>query len=145
MTAPAVQAFRKAKRIELLERRRALDVDDRKRCAQALTERLLGAVDLRPFAVLGFYWPIRGELDLRGIARGHLEAGGTAGLPVVVAKNEPVEFWSWQPATAMQRGFWNIPVPHERRPWIAVETVAIRLESTDVRVVETTLVWVPTV
>jgi len=111
---PAVQAFRKAKRTELLERRRALDVDDRKRYAMALTERLLAAVDLRPFAVLGFYWPIRGELDLRGIARGHIEAGGAAGLPVVVAKNEPVEFWSWEPTTAMQRGFWNIPVPHAR-------------------------------
>lgn len=112
---PAVQAFRKAKRAELLERRRALDHNERKRYAQALTERLVGAVDLRAFAILGFYWPIRGELDLRGIARSHIEAGGTAGLPVVVAKNEPVEFWSWEPASAMQRGFWNIPVPHERR------------------------------
>jgi 5-formyltetrahydrofolate cyclo-ligase len=112
---PAVQAFRKAKRAELLERRRALDVEDRKRYAKALTERLLAAVDLSPFAVLGFYWPIRGELDLRGIARGHIEAAGAAALPVVVARNEPVEFWSWEPASAMQRGFWNIPVPRERR------------------------------
>jgi len=112
---PAVQAFRKAQRTELLERRRALDVDERKRYAKALTERLLAAVDLRPFAVLGFYWPIRGELDLRGIARSHIEAGGGAGLPVVVAKSEPVEFWSWEPASAMQRGFWNIPVPQARR------------------------------
>ena len=68
-----------------------------------------------PSPTRGFYWPIRGELDLRGIARGHIEAGGATGLPVVVAKNEPVEFWSWEPTTAMQRGFWNIPVPHARR------------------------------
>jgi 5,10-methenyltetrahydrofolate synthetase len=70
---------------------------------------------LREFAVLGFYWPIRGELDLRGIARGHLDAGGITAVPVVVAKNEPVEFWSWEPGSPMQRGFWNIPVPLERR------------------------------
>ena len=112
---PAVQAFRKAKRVELLERRRTLDFDDRKRHAKALTDRLLAAVDLRAFAVLGFYWPIRGELDLRGIARGHLDAGGVAAVPVVVAKNEPVEFWRWEPGSPMQRGFWNIPVPLERR------------------------------
>ena len=112
---PLVQAFRKAKRVELLERRRALDFDDRKRYAKALTERLLGAVDLRAFEALGFYWPIRGEFDLRGIARGHLDAGGVAAVPVVVAKNEPVEFWSWEPGSPMQRGFWNIPVPLERR------------------------------
>ena len=47
---PLVQAFRKAKRVELLERRRALDFDARKRYAKALTDRLLAAVDLRAFA-----------------------------------------------------------------------------------------------
>ena len=111
----AVQAFRKAKRAELLARRQTLTLDERKRCADLLTQRLLAAVDLGAFRVLGFYWPIRGELDLRPVARGHVEAGGAAALPVVVAKNAPIEFWQWEPGAAMQRGFWNIPVPAERR------------------------------
>jgi len=109
------QAFRKAKRADLLVRRQTLDRDDRERCAGALTERLLAAVDLHAFRVLAFYWPIRGELDLRDTARRHIDSGGVAALPVVVAKNEPVEFWRWEPSSAMQRGFWNIPVPSERR------------------------------
>jgi 5-formyltetrahydrofolate cyclo-ligase len=112
---PAVQAFRKEKRSELLERRRSVGFDERKRYATALTERLLATVDLRAYPVLAFYWPIRGELDLRDLARRHIESGGTAALPVVVEKNAPVEFWQWQDAAAMQRGFWNIPVPAERR------------------------------
>jgi 5-formyltetrahydrofolate cyclo-ligase len=111
----AVQAFRKAKRAELLARRQTLTLDERKRCADLLTQRLLTAVDLDAFRVLGFYWPIRGELDLRPVARGHVEAGGAAALPVVVAKNAPIELWQWEPGAAMQRGFWNIPVPAERR------------------------------
>ncbi|HEX7238040.1 MAG TPA: 5-formyltetrahydrofolate cyclo-ligase [Gammaproteobacteria bacterium] len=133
---PAVHEFRQGKRAELLERRRALDLDDRKRLAKALSERLLASVDLRAFSVLGFYWPIRGELDLRGIAREHCEAGGRAALPVVVAKNEPVEFWRWETGSAMQRGFWNIPVPLERRcltphalliPLVGYDTAGYRL------------------
>lgn len=112
---PAVQAFRKQKRVELLERRRTVDFDDRKRYVNELTERLLAAVDLRSFRTLGFYWPIRGELDLRTVAQRHLAGAGAAALPVVVAKNAPVEFWSWETGSAMQRGFWNIPVPLERR------------------------------
>jgi 5-formyltetrahydrofolate cyclo-ligase len=112
---PAVQAFRKTKRAELLEHRRTIDFDERKRRANALTEQLLAAVDLRAFGVLGFYWPIRGELDLRAVARRHVDAAGITALPAVVAKNEPVEFWRWEPGAAMQRGFWNIPVPLERR------------------------------
>src|SRR5688572_12023277 len=111
---PAVQTFRKEKRSELLERRRTVGFDDRKQHAAALMERLGASVDLRAFRTLGFYWPIRGELDLRDLARRHIEAGGTAALPVVVEKNAPVEFWQWQNAAAMKRGFWNIPVPAER-------------------------------
>ena len=112
---PAVQELRKQTRAELLERRRTIAVDERKRQATALSERLLATVDLRAYPVLGFYWPIRGELDLRELAQRHVAAGGTAALPVVVAKNAPVEFWQWQNGAAMQRGFWNIPVPAERR------------------------------
>ena len=111
---PAVQAFRNEKRGELLERRRTIGLDDRKQHGAALIERLTSSVDLRAFTTLGFYWPIRGELDLRDLARRHTEAGGTAALPVVVAKNAPVEFWQWRHGAAMQRGFWNIPVPAER-------------------------------
>ena len=111
---PQVQAFRKAKRADLLARRRAVVFDERKQYAAALSERLLSAVDLRAFTVLGFYWPIRGELDLRRVARQHVDAGGVAALPAVVAKGEPVEFWRWEPGAQMQRGFWNIPVPFER-------------------------------
>ena len=77
---PAVQAFRKEKRAELLERRRSIGFDDRKRYANELTERLLAAVDLHRFRTLGFYWPIRGELDLRPIAQRHIAAGGAAAL-----------------------------------------------------------------
>jgi 5-formyltetrahydrofolate cyclo-ligase len=123
---PVVQAFRKAKRAELLARRGTVELDDRKRYATALMERLFATVDLRAFTVLGFYWPIRGELDLRGVARHHVDAGGVAALPAVVAKNEPVEFWRWEAGAAMQRGFWNIPVPFERR-CVTPEAVLIPL------------------
>lgn len=111
---PTVQAFRKAKRTELLARRTGIALEQRKRSAQSLTERLLTTVNLSAYPVLGFYWPIRGELDLRDLARRHVEGGGTVALPVVVAKNAPVEFWRWTHGAPMQRGFWNIPVPAER-------------------------------
>ena len=111
---PTVRAFRKAKRGELLARRGALTLEDRSRLAKDLTARLLATVDLFAYPVLGLYWPIRGELDLRDVARRHVEAGGMAVLPVVVEKNAPVEFWRWTHDAAMQRGLWNIPVPAKR-------------------------------
>jgi len=112
---PTVRAFRKTKRAELLARRSALTLDDRKRTAASLIARLVEAADLAAYRVLGFYWPIRGELDLRDVARRHVAADSAAALPVVVEKNAPVEFWQWTHGARMQRGLWNIPVPAERR------------------------------
>jgi 5-formyltetrahydrofolate cyclo-ligase len=132
----AVREFRKAKRAELLARRHTLDLTERTRYADLVTEHLLSAVDLRAFPVLGFYWPIRGELDLRPLARRHVEAGGVAALPVVVAKDAAVEFWRWSSDTPMQRGFWNIPVPAQRHcvtpdvmliPLVAYDAAGYRL------------------
>jgi 5-formyltetrahydrofolate cyclo-ligase len=111
----AVRSFRKAKRAQLLERRAALSFHDRERYSESLTAHLLATLRLGEYGVLGFYWPIRAELDLRNLARRHVEAGGIAALPVVVEKKAPVEFRQWQPGAAMQRGFWNIPIPAERR------------------------------
>ncbi len=110
-----VRSLRKAQRAELLERRKALSFHDRQAFAESLTAHLLAALDLNAYPVLGIYWPIRGELDLREFARRHIEAGHMAALPVVVAKNAPLEFWQWERDTPMQRGLWDIPVPAERR------------------------------
>jgi 5-formyltetrahydrofolate cyclo-ligase len=112
----AIARFRKEKRAELIARRGAIDAHERRHRSECVIANVAAALDLRAYPVLGIYWPIRGELDLRELARRHIDAGGTAALPVVVAKNEPVEFWQWAPATLLQRGFWNIPVPAERRP-----------------------------
>jgi len=108
---PAVKAWRARTRAALLARRSALELKDRQQRGARAKDRLCAEIDLRPYRVLGIYWPIRAEIDVRDIAIRHIEAGGIAALPVVVHKNAPVEFWPWTPGTSMRRGFWNIPVP----------------------------------
>jgi 5-formyltetrahydrofolate cyclo-ligase len=111
----AVRAWRKAKRAELLAERTSLPLRNRQARGARVVGRLLEQIDLRRHRALGFYWPIRGEIDLREIARRHIDNGGIAALPVVTTKNAPVEFWQWHPDAAMHVGFWQIPVPAERR------------------------------
>jgi 5-formyltetrahydrofolate cyclo-ligase len=109
-----IRHWRKRKREELIQRRMALSVDTR----QALCERAMGqlaqAVDLKDYQVLGFCWPMRGEFDVRSLAKRHLAMGGDAAIPVVVERSAPVEFWRWQPGAAMTKGIWDIPIPNER-------------------------------
>jgi 5-formyltetrahydrofolate cyclo-ligase len=112
---PAIRAFRKEQRTELLAARAALPLRERQRRSELIRARVDETLALPRNAVLGIYWPIRGEPDLREIAKRHVENGGRAALPVVTAKSAPVEFWQWEPDVAMRVGFWKIPVPAERR------------------------------
>ena len=108
---PAVKEWRKVARVDLLDKRIDMDKAVRRERAQRAIKLLTDTVDFRPYTTLGIYWPIRGEIDVRTIAKRHLQRGGEVALPVVVSKDAPVEFWRWYPGIEMRRGFWNIPVP----------------------------------
>jgi len=108
-----VRSWRVRTRERLIAERLALAPAVRSAQAERARGNLAG-VDLTAFAVLGIYWPIRGEIDVRDAAAAHLRAGGRLVLPAVVAKDAPVEFRSWRPGDAMGRDLWKIPVPRER-------------------------------
>lgn len=110
-----ITAWRKARRAERLLRRLGRDRSERQHLQERLIQQLAERLTLCAQNVLGFYWPVRGEVDLRSIAAHHIAAGGQAALPVVVAVASPVEFWRWTPNAPMQAGAWNIPVPRERQ------------------------------
>jgi 5-formyltetrahydrofolate cyclo-ligase len=106
-----VMAWRRDTRKRLLDLRMALPVAERERRAAAALAKLDAAVDLARFAVVGLYWPFRGEVDVRPLARALIARGTRIGLPVVVRAKAPVEFREWTPNAPMTRGVWNIPVP----------------------------------
>jgi 5-formyltetrahydrofolate cyclo-ligase len=118
-----IRAWRKARRAEIIAGRMARDPAERKRLSEPVIDQLHLLIDVERFPVLGLYWPIRAEIDLREFARQHVAAGGIVGLPVVVGDTAALEFWRWRPAVALKRGRWNIPVPPERdfvRPAVLV-------------------------
>ena len=88
---PVIKPWRARTRAVLLSRRAAVELRERQRRGESAKQRLLAEVDLAPHRVLGFYWPIRAEIDARDIATRHIEAGGIAALPVITRKNAPVE------------------------------------------------------
>jgi 5-formyltetrahydrofolate cyclo-ligase len=114
MTPEDLKEWRNATRDALVARRMARTPEERRRLSEPVIERLHSLIDPVRYPVVGLYWPIRGEIDLREFARRHVEAGGIVGLPVVIQNAAPVEFWRWRPGVALKRGHWNIPVPPER-------------------------------
>jgi 5,10-methenyltetrahydrofolate synthetase len=108
--------WRKIQRQRLRELRDHLLSDERKQADQAILvqidrEQVLGAVDT------GIFWPLEGEFDSRPLMERVLDAGGRVAIPVVVARDAPLEFWRWDRGTPMQsQGPWSIPAPKTRDP-----------------------------
>lgn len=108
---PDVRLWRKARRAELIAARVAAGPRRRADWDAAITAQLLDGVSDLERRLVGFYWPFKGEYDVRAMARGLHARGTRLALPVVVEKNRPLEFRVWTPEARLVPGIWNIPVP----------------------------------
>jgi 5-formyltetrahydrofolate cyclo-ligase len=112
----AIAAWRRQLRADLRARRQTLPLEFRRRAAETIGARLTRLRATLGRSVIGFYWPIRHEINLQPWACAiALSSDVTLCLPVVVQPGAPLEYWGWTPDAAMRPGFWNIPVPVERR------------------------------
>ena len=101
-------------RSRLRSKRRALSRTEKESVRLAVTDLVREHFPELHKGCIGFYWPFQGEVDLRNLVGGLLALGAEAALPVVVEKRQPLAFWSWRPGMKLERGIWNIPVPHEK-------------------------------
>lgn len=79
--------------------------------AEALCRRLSDWLAEQNFSSVGFYYPIRGEIDLRGVISNWLsgQPGRTASMPVIT--DNVMYFHEWTPETPMAKGYARIPEP----------------------------------
>lgn len=62
-------------------------------------------------SVLGVYWPVHGEPDLRAAYSELVQAGAQLALPVVVARDAPLAFAAWTPGDPMVTDGMGVQVP----------------------------------
>src|SRR5687768_17834128 len=113
MTPAEILAWRKEQRAQLIPARVAISDATR----DAWTKRIIASLEPIAMAVDGpvsFYWPFRGEPNLRPLMRRMVAAGRNVALPVVVQPRHPLEFRPWTPGCEMVLGVWNIPIPDTR-------------------------------
>ena len=127
-----VSRWRQAERERLLALR--ADCDDNQRADELRS--VLGQLDellqTADVAVLGVYWPIQQELDLRTWMRKQATQGLTIALPVIVAEGEPLRYSRWQPGAPMRRGHWGIAEPAQD-DWVEPQVVLAPLVGVDER------------
>ena len=106
-----VMRWRRAERERLYRLRKALPANARAAAETRLQRRLDELVAARGTRVVGGYWPIRGEPDLRGWLRAADARGLVVALPVVVALDQPLRYSRWRAGAKLRRGRWGIAEP----------------------------------
>jgi len=110
MTPDEIKLWRKAERVRLIPERVAIPDQTR----ETWTARIIASLEPIAMATIGpvsFYWPFRGEPNLRPLMRRMVAAGKVVALPVVLQPRQPLEFRPWTPGCLMELGVWNIPIP----------------------------------
>lgn len=108
-----IDAWRGARRRELLARREALSSEERRAGDERVARLLEEGFPCLAGLTIGFYWPFRGEVDPRLVVHRLRKRGSSTALPVVVGKAKPLEFREWQPGTATLPGAFGLPVPQD--------------------------------
>ena len=103
--------WRTAERARRLEERLAVPPEERRALSESIAAKLTVAVGDPRKHLIGVYWPIRGEPDLRQWMVDIVTGGGRIALPVVIRKAWPLEYRVWRPGDPLERGVWNILVP----------------------------------
>lgn len=112
---PEVRAWRKAERARLIQARLDAGREQRAAWSVAIHASLETGLPFLPDALVGFYWPFKGEFDARPLVRRLHARGARFALPVVIEKAAPLIFRSWAPGEKLEPGIWQIPVPVEDR------------------------------
>jgi len=110
VTPDEIKLWRKGERARLITERVAIPDQTR----EAWTARIIASLEPIVMAAEGpvsFYWPFRGEPNLRPLMRRMVAAGKIVALPVVLQQRQPLEFRPWTPGCEMELGVWNIPIP----------------------------------
>ena len=115
----------------LLQDRAAMMAAHSGTASLAIRDRYLSAFAPPPGTVVSAFWPMPGELDLRPLLEALHARGCVCGLPVVVARNAPLEFRSWEPGVTLVTSRFGISEPGPERPVVRPQHALVPLLAFD--------------
>jgi 5-formyltetrahydrofolate cyclo-ligase len=126
------RAAKEKLRAAALARRNALSVEERSAAADALAARALPIV-LVPDAIVAGYAPIRSEIDPSPLMHALATLGASLALPLIVGRDEPLQFRVWKPGVELLHGPLSILEPALDAPDVNPDIVLVPLAAFDRR------------
>lgn len=78
-------------------------------------------------AIIGGYWPLPGEIDIRPLLGMCHEAGHALSLPTTPRKGYPLTFRRWKPSHRLKSGAYNTKEPYPEQPEVKPSLVLVPL------------------
>jgi len=107
-----------------------LNHEHRAAAAQAIATRGL-PIEIKHGAVVAGYSPIRSEFDPTPLMRKLAGLGGRLALPVITARDAPLQFRAWTLDGKLQRGPLGIPEPSPEAAEIVPDILLVPLAAFD--------------
>jgi 5-formyltetrahydrofolate cyclo-ligase len=121
-----VMRWRKTERQRLLQLRNALSAERRARELATIETALERLLRRHRVNLLGAYWPMHGEPDLRAWLHRQADNGLALALPVILEENQPLRYSRWHPGDNMRRGTWGIAEP-AKDAWVEPQVLLVPL------------------
>jgi 5-formyltetrahydrofolate cyclo-ligase len=119
MNTSMISILKSQLRTDLLQRRDQYNkTHDLKDTGKAILQNLLSAQIMACDAIVGGYWPIKSEVDVRSLLAYFYEHNHICALPVVQASKMPLLFRQWGPGNLLVSGIYNILTPDDDAPLI---------------------------
>lgn len=116
---------KQALRFAVLARRDALDPAFRAAASNIIVQRALAlSADFAP-APLSVFWPIRSEVDTRGLMAGLAERSFQVGLPIVAG--DRLRFAQWRPGDVLRAAGFGLQEPLATAPSLLPTTLFVPL------------------
>lgn len=111
MDRSEILAWRKERRVELIEARKALSSSTHQVASAGIYKNLTKLFAPLPKTLVGAYWPFRREYNVLAFLEWLTGRRFEVALPVVLGKGLPLEFRPWTRDMEMVSGVYDIPYP----------------------------------
>lgn len=81
---------------------------------------------------IAFFWPFRGEPDLRDLMERWSRSGTVVSLPAVEAAGKSVTFLAWNPGSPTGARLWGMPIPRVGTQTVEPDVIIVPLRDSSV-------------
>lgn len=109
------------------KKRAAFHPSLRNEAAKAAAVHFFERVPIDRAEVIAGYWPIRDEMDVKGVIARLMDAGQPVCLPVVLGDEQPLELRLWQDGAPLYEAGFGTLAPAEEAPRAAPDMILMPL------------------